>query len=213
MNAGVALKFAFRDMFQNSWRLVPVNAALGLVLAVVALLTISVPAFAVLAVFAGPVAAALLHCAVVVVRDEHVTLRDAREGLQLHWRHGLLLGVVLLALVALGAFAFHFYTRSDYGWPLAFLSLYLLLALSLYLVMVATLAIAVPGRPLQTVARDAAAVGAARPVATLKLGLVLVVVNAAGIAAGVMPFLTLTVAYSFVAVAHFVLPRETWEGH
>jgi hypothetical protein len=28
-----------------------------------------------------------------------------------------------------------------------------------------------------------------------------------GIAAAVMPFLTLTVAYSFVAAAHFALPR------
>ena len=32
-----------------------------------------------------------------------------------------------------------------------------------------------------------------------------------GVAAAVMPFLTLTVAYSFVAVAHFALPRETKE--
>ena len=213
MSAGVALRFAFRDMFQNSWRLVPVNAALGVVLAGVAVVAISVPALAILAVLAGPVAAALLHCAVVVVRDEHVTLRDAREGLRLHWRRGLLLGAAMLALAGLGALALHFYTRSDYGWPLAFLSLYLLLALTLYVVMVATLAIAGPGRPLRMVARDAAGVGARRPVATLKLGLVLLVVNAAGIAAAVMPFLTLTVAYTFVAVAHFVLPRETWEEH
>lgn len=32
-------------------------------------------------------------------------------------------------------------------------------------------------------------------------------VNLAGVAAAVMPFLTLTVAYSFLAVAHFALPR------
>jgi hypothetical protein len=31
------------------------------------------------------------------------------------------------------------------------------------------------------------------------------------VAAAVMPFLTITVAYSFVAVAHFVLPREARE--
>jgi len=33
----------------------------------------------------------------------------------------------------------------------------------------------------------------------------------AGAAAAVMPFLTLTIAYSFVAVAHFALPRPTTE--
>ena len=39
----------------------------------------------------------------------------------------------------------------------------------------------------------------------------LLLVNLAGIAAAVMPFLTITVAYSFVAVAHFVLPPEARE--
>ena len=33
----------------------------------------------------------------------------------------------------------------------------------------------------------------------------------AGVAAAVMPFLTITVAYSFVAVAHFVVPAEARE--
>jgi hypothetical protein len=33
-------------------------------------------------------------------------------------------------------------------------------------------------------------------------------VNVAGIAAAVMPFLTLTVAYTFLATAHFVLPPQ-----
>ena len=33
----------------------------------------------------------------------------------------------------------------------------------------------------------------------------------AGIAAAVMPFLTLTIAYTFLAVAHFVLPTPTPE--
>jgi hypothetical protein len=211
MSAGLALRFAFRDMFQNSWKLVPVNAALGIALAAVALLTLSVPAFAVLAVLAGPLATALLHCAVVVVRDEHVALADARDGLRLHWRRGLQFGAAMVALGVAGGFALHFYTRFRYGWPLAFLSLYLLLALALYVVVVATLAICVRERPLRLAARDAAAVAAARPGATLRLGLALLVVNAVGIAAGVMPFLTLTVAYTFVAVAHFVLPRQTPE--
>ncbi|HZR95928.1 MAG TPA: hypothetical protein VFA56_09545 [Gaiellaceae bacterium] len=212
MSAGIALRFAFRDLFHNSWRLVPVNALLGVTLVAVGILAVSVHALVVLAVLAGPIATALLHCAVVVVRDEYVTLADARDGLRLHWRLGLQLGAAGVALATVGAVAFHFYTRFALGWPLAFLSLYLLLGLGLYVVMVATLAVGEPGRPLWLVAREAAAVGARRPGATLQLGLVLLAVNAIGIAAGAMPFLTLTVAYSFVAVAHFVLPRQDPEG-
>jgi hypothetical protein len=52
---------------------------------------------------------------------------------------------------------------------------------------------------------------AQRPGATLLFGLALLVVNLAGVAAAVMPFLTITIAYSFVAVAHFVLPEEALE--
>jgi hypothetical protein len=169
----------------------------------------AVHALLVLAVVAGPVAAALVHCSVLLVRTENITFADAREGLRLHWRRGLQLGAAGLALVVLGAFAVRFYTRIGFGWPLAFLTLYLLLGLGMYLAMVATVAIADPERPLRLAARDAATVGARRPGATLLLGLSLLLVNAAGVAAAVMPFLTLTVAYSFVAVAHFTLPKES----
>ena len=44
--------------------------------------------------------------------------------------------------------------------------------------------------------------------ATLRLGLVLLLVNLLGLAAAVMPFLTLTIAYSFLAAAHFALAPE-----
>jgi hypothetical protein len=209
MRAGIALRFALRDFFHNSWRLAPVNAVFGAVLVATGIAAYAVHALLVLAVVAGPVAAALIHCAVLLVRTENVTLADAREGLLLHWRRGLQLGAAGLALVVLGAFAVRFYTRIGFGWPLVFLTLYLLLGLGTYLAMVATVAIADPERPLRLAARDAATVGARRPGATLLLGLSLLLVNAAGVAAGVMPFLTLTVAYSFVAVAHFTLPKES----
>ena len=209
MRAGIALRFATRDFFHNSWRLVPVNAALGAVLVAVGIASYAVHAALVLAVLAGPIAAALIHCAVVLVRSENLALADAREGLRLHWRRGLQLGAAGLALVVLGAFAVRFYTRIGFGWPLVFLTLYLLLGLGTYLAMVATVAIADPERPLRLAARDAATAGARRPGATLLLGLSLLLVNAAGVAAGVMPFLTLTIAYSFVAVAHFTLPKES----
>jgi len=209
MRAGIALRFATRDLFHNSWRLVPVNAALGAVLVGVGIASYAVHAALVLVVLAGPIAAALIHCAVLLVRTENIAFADAREGLRLHWRRGLQLGAAGLALVVLGAFAVRFYTRLGFGWPLVFLTLYLLLGLGTYLAMLATVAIADPERPLRLAARDAATVGARRPGATLLLGLSLLLVNAAGVAAAVMPFLTLTVAYSFVAVAHFTLPKES----
>jgi hypothetical protein len=211
MRAGAALRAALRDVYENSWRLVPVNAALGAVLVAVGAAAFAVRAALVLAVLAGPVAAALLHSAVTLVRTGNVELRDAVEGLRLHWRRGLLFGAAGAALLGLGLLAVRFYAHVAHGWPLAFLTLYLLVLLGVYLLVAWTLAIAEPERPLRSVCRDAAELGARRPGATLLLGLALLLVNAAGIAAAAMPFLTLTVAYSFLAAARFVLPRPTTE--
>jgi hypothetical protein len=208
VTARAALRLAGRDLFQNSWRLVPVNAALGAVLVAATLATAAVHALLVLAVLAGPVAAALVHCSVTLVRTGNLTLADAGVGLRLHWRRGLQLGATGTALAVLAALAVRFYTRTAFGWPLAFLTVYLVVLLGIYAAVLATLAIASPDRPLRLVAREAAALGAQRPGATLLLGLALLLVNLAGVAAAVMPFLTLTVAYSFVAVAHFALPRH-----
>ena len=209
MSARAALGAAGRDLFQNSWRLVTVNVALGVVLVAVSLFSIAVHAAIVLAVLAGPVAAALVHCSVTLVRTGNLALADAREGLRLHWRRGLQLGAAGTALVVLAVLAVRFYMRMSYGWPFAFLTIYVVLLLGIYAVVLATYAIAEPTRPLRLAAREAAALGARRPGATLLLGLALLLVNLAGVAAAVMPFLTLTVAYSFVAVAHFALEKET----
>jgi len=209
MRAGMALRLAARDMFQNSWRLVPVNAAFGAVLVAVSVVSIAVHAAIVLAVLAGPAAAALVHCSVTLVRTGNLALHDAWDGLRQHWRRGLQLGAAGTALVVLAALAVRFYTRSSYGWPLAFLTVYVLVLMGVYAAVLATFAIAEPERPLRLAAREAAALGARRPGATLLLGLALLLVNLVGLAAAVMPFLTLTVAYSFVAVAHFVLPKES----
>jgi hypothetical protein len=205
----MALRLALRDLFQNSWRLVPVNAAFGAVLVAVSVVSIAVHAAIVLAVLAGPLAAALVHCSVTVVRTGNLALGDAWEGLRLHWRRGLQLGAAGTALVVLAALAVRFYTRASFGWPLAFLTLYAVVLLGIYAAVLATFAIAEPERPLRLAAREAAALGARRPGATLLLGLALLLVNLVGVAAAVMPFLTLTVAYSFVAVAHFALPKES----
>ena len=209
MRSGVALRLAVRDVFHNSWRLVPVNAALGAVIVVVSVASVAVHAALVLAVLAGPLAGALVHCSVTLVRTGNLALADAWDGLKLHWRRGLQLGAAGTALVVLAALAFRFYTRSSYGWPLAFVTVYLVVLLGIYAAVLATFAVAEPERPLRLAAREAAALGARRPGATLLLGLALLLVNLAGVAAAVMPFLTLTVAYSFVAVAHFALPKES----
>ena len=211
MSVRAALGAAGRDLFQNSWRLVPVNAALGAVLVTVGVLAVAIHALLVLAVLAGPLAAALVHCSVTLVRTGNLALTDAVEGLRMHWRRGLQLGAAGTTLVVLGALAVRFYTRSTVGWPLALLTVYLLILLGIYAAVLATLTIAHPERPLRLAASEAAALGARRPGATLLLGLALLLVNLLGVAAAVMPFLTLTVAYSFVAVAHFALPRETKE--
>jgi hypothetical protein len=211
MSPGVALRLACSDLYRNSWRLVPVNALLGAVLVFSAAAAVAVHALLVLAVLAGPLVAALAHCAVILVRTGNLALADAWEGLRLHWRRGLSLGAAGVALGVLAVLAVHFYTRSSVGWPLAFLTLYVVVLLGIYAAVLTTVAVAEPELPLRLAARNAAALGAQRPGATLLLGLALLLVNLAGVAAAVMPFLTLTVAYSFVAVAHFVLPAEARE--
>jgi hypothetical protein len=211
MSTRVALRLAAGDLYENSWKLVLVNAALGAVLVFAVVAAIAVHALLVLAVLAGPLVAALAHCSVTLVRTGNLALADAWEGLRLHWRRGLTLGAAGVALGVLAALAFHFYTRSSVGWPFAFATLYLVVLLGIYAAVLTIVAVAEPDQPLRRVARQAAVVGAQRPGATLLLGLALLLVNLVGLAAAVMPFLTITVAYSFVAVAHFVLPAEARE--
>jgi hypothetical protein len=211
MSVGRALRLAFGDLYQNSWRLLLVNAALGAVLVFSVVAATAVHALLVLAVLAGPLATALAHCSVTLVRTGNLVVADAWEGLRLHWRRGLALGAAGVALGVLAAFAVHFYTRSSVGWPFAFLTIYLVVLLGIYATVLTTIAVAEHNEPLRVVARQAAILVAQRPGATVLLGLALLLVNLAGVAAAVMPFLTITVAYSFVAVAHFVVPAEAPE--
>jgi hypothetical protein len=129
----------------------------------------------------------------------------------LHWRRGLALGAAGVALGVLAGVAIHFYARSSVGWPFAFLTLYLVVLLGIYAAVLTTVAVADPGLSFRLAARNAGVLAAGRPGATLSIGLVLLLVNLAGIAAAVMPFLTITLAYSFVAVAHFVVSPEARE--
>ena len=89
---------------------------------------------------------------------------------------------------------------------LAVLAVYLLLAFGAFQLVLWPLAIFEAGRPAREVAGDAARAILSRPVQSLVLAGALAVVNLVGLAAALVPFLTLTVAYSFLAVARFALP-------
>jgi hypothetical protein len=204
MRPGQALSLALRDFYGNSWRLVPVNAALGAVLVLAGISAIAVRAALIVALLAGPLLAVLVHCAVTLTRTGNLARSDLSDGWRLHWRRGLLLGACGAGLFGLGVVAVHVYGRTQL-WPLSFVTIYALVLLGIYQLVLWTLAIAEPTVPLRVAARDAAQFIAVRPWSTLAFGLGLLAINVAGVAAAVMPFLTLTVAYSFLAAAHFVL--------
>lgn len=207
----VALRLALRDLYENSWRLVPLNALLGAILVGSAIAAIPLRAALALVLLAGPVAAALVHCAVTVVRTGNLTLSDGVAGLRLHWQRGLVLGTLAAALALLAVVAVRFYAGTALGYTLVFVVVYATVSAEALLLLASVFAIADPGRSLRDAVRAALETVARRPGATVGIGGVLVLVNVAGIAAAVMPFLTLTIAYSFVAVARFVLP-PTQEG-
>ncbi len=200
-----ALRLALGDLYAHSWRLLLVNAAFGATLVALVLAALALPPATILVVLAGPVLAVLVHCSVTVVRTESLGVADVWEGLRLHWLHGLELATAGSVFAALGLLAIRFYGGSG-AWPAAFLALYVLALAGIYQLILWTLAVAEPGRPLLLVARDAAMLLGSRPGACVALGLILLVVNLAGVAAAIMPFLTLTVAYTFLAAARFVLP-------
>jgi len=69
------------------------------------------------------------------------------------------------------------------------------------------LAVTEPDRPLRRVLTDAGVALMRRPGASVGLALALLAINVLGTAAAVLPLLTVTVAYSFVAAARFALPQ------
>lgn len=208
MTARAALRAALADGYRHSWRLVPVNAALGIGLVATLYAALYLPAAGAIAfVLLGPVTAALMHCAVTVVETEELRLADAATGLRLHWRRGLLLAALGLATLVLAVVAVAFYARTSV-WPLAVVVVYLAAAGAAFQLVVWALAIFHLDAPLAVAFREAALQLFRRPGGTLGLAAALLLVNAAGIAAAVMPFLTITIAYSFLAVAHFANPSR-----
>ena len=208
MSVGGALRGALVDFYHHSWRLFVLNACLsGFVLAVLLVGFYFAPAL-VLVVLVGPLAAALMHCAVTVAQTDELELREAVSGMRLHWRRGLALVLIAAVVAVAAAFAIPFYARAG-GWgvPLAMLAVYLVALFAVWQLSLWPLAVFERERSLRDVARDALVAVVRRPAGFTALAVVLLVVNAAGLAAALAPFLTLTVAYSFLAAAHFVLPR------
>jgi hypothetical protein len=207
LSVGRALRKAVRGFYEHSFRLVLLNTTLSLVTVAILVLATYSTAALVLLLLLGPLAAALMHCAVAIVQDDDLQLRDAVEGLRLHWRRGLALATLAAGFVVLTVITVEFYAgRGVVAWPLAVLTLYLaglalILQLSLW-----PLAIVERGRPLRTVLRDAALTLLRRPLAFTGMAVALLVVNLVGLAAAILPFLTMTIAYSFLAAAYFTLP-------
>jgi hypothetical protein len=204
-----ALGVAAGDLYHQAWRLVALNTLLGAALVAVVFASLAARSAILLAILVGPMIAAVMHCAVTLAQTEDLRLGELIVGLRRHWRRGIVLGLALTLAAGLGAVVVPFYARAGtWAWPLAAASLYLLLVFGVFQLALWPLAVAEAGRPLRAVARDAALVLARRPLGFLGLAFALLLVNAVGVAAAILPFLTLTIAYSFLVSAHFALPKN-----
>ena len=213
MSVGAALRRALRDMYEQSWRLVILNSALSAVVLVVLVLASYAPIALVLGIGLGPLVAALMHCAVSLVQDEELRLGSAVEGVRLHWRRGLELATLVGVVVLAGVVAVRSYgSAGALTWPLAFVVAYLLALFVVFQLLLWPLAVAERDRPLRQLLADAGVALVQRPRASVGLALALLLINALGAAAAVLPLLTMTVAYSFVAAARFALPPQVEEG-
>jgi hypothetical protein len=208
MSVSASLRAALADFYGQSWRMLVLGSALSAF--VVATLISGLwftPALGLL-LLAGPLAAAVMHCTVTLVQTDDLSLRDAVTGVRLHWRRGFVLGLLVLAAAAATALAVPFYAAmGSQAWPLALVALYLAAVFGVVQLMLWPLAVAERDRPLTEVAQQALVRTLRRPAAAGALALALLIINVAGLAAALLPFLMLTVGYSFLAAAHFALPR------
>jgi hypothetical protein len=204
-----ALGVAAADLYHQSWRLVVLNALLGAVVVSVVLASFSVRAGLGLLVLVGPAAAAVMHCAVTLAQTEDLRLAEAIRGLRRHWRRGLVLGGLVACAAILGVSVVPFYARAGtWAWPLAALSVYFLVLFLVFQLALWPLAVYEAARPFREVVRDAALVVGRRPFGFAGLAVAVLLVNVIGLAAAILPFLTLTIAYSFLVAAHFALPKN-----
>jgi hypothetical protein len=209
MTLSRAFGVAATDLYHQAWRLVILNTLLGLGLVLIVFATIAVRGAFLLAILIGPAIAAVMHCAVTLAQTEDLRLAEAVRGLRRHWRRGLALGLALAVAIGLGVLAVPFYARAGtWAWPFAAVCVYLLLMFGVFQLALWPLAVFESGEPLRAVARDAAFVVVRRPLGFVGLAVALLLVNVIGVAAAILPFLTLTIAYSFLVSAHFALPKN-----
>jgi hypothetical protein len=209
MTVRAALRTALLDTYHFSWRLLVVNASLSAVVAVIVLFVSAFPLVLFVApLLAGPIVAALVHCVVTLIREEEFHLSDAVAGFRRFWKEGLALGAMTGACLLLGALAVMFYGSERHRvLPLAVLAVYVAALFFLVLLVGWLFAIADPGVGVADALRRAWLVAVRSPARLLLLGTALLLVNLAG-AVTVIPLLTLTIAYSFLATARLVLPPE-----
>jgi hypothetical protein len=210
MTVRAALRSALVDTYHFSWRLLIVNTALSAAVAAVVIFVSAFPLVLLIApLAAGPIVAGLVYGVVRLVREEDFQVADAVEGLRRFWKRGFVLGGISGGVLLLGVLTASFYASEKHRvLPLSVLCAYLA-ALALLVVLVAwPLAIADPEDGVGGALRRAATLALRAPVRLLLLGAALLVVNLLG-AVTVIPLLTLTIAYSFLATARFVLPPES----
>jgi hypothetical protein len=209
-----ALRAALRHMYEQSWRLLVLNVLVAAVAAaaVTVIFVSYAPITLLFIAVVGPFAAALMHCAVTLQQTDRLRLSDGVVGLRLHWRRGLALGALGAAAAILVVTAASFWSeRGVLAWPLAVVAIYLACMFAVWQLHVWPLAVAARNTDLGDVLRDAGLGLARRPFASCGLALALLLVNAVG-AIGVLPVLTITIAYSALAAAHFALPPPTEEA-
>lgn len=214
MTVGGALKAALRQLYEQSWRLLVLNVLVAAVAVVVIVVTVVsyAPLTLLLLALVGPFAAALMHCAVTLQQTDRLRLGDGVVGLRLHWRRGLILGALGAVAVSLVVTAVSFWSRHGaLAWPLAVVATYVACMFAVWQLHVWPLAVARRPTNLGDVLREAGLGLARRPFASCGLAFTLLLVNAIG-AIGVLPVLTLTIAYSALAAAHFALPPPTEEA-
>ena len=208
-SVGLALKLALLDFYRHSWRLLVLNTALSVLLLLIVVVGLVAPVAFLLLLAAGPLAAALMHSTVVLAQTGELTLGEAARGMRLHWRRGLALLALIAAAGVAGVVAIRFYGGVGWwAWPVAGVVAYVLALVALWQLALWPLAIHRRDRPFVDVVRRAALELVRRPVAYGALALLLLLVNVLGAVAALVPFLTLTISYSFLAAAHFVLPRS-----
>ncbi len=213
LRAGTALRKAVRSFYEHSFRLVIFNSLFSAVAIAVLVLALYQPAALILLLLLGPLAAALMHCAVTIVREDDLHLVDALVGLRLHWRRGFVLGAVASGVALLTVVAVVFYAgRGALAWPLAVLTLYLSGMFGVYQLALWPLAVVERDRPLRAVFRGAAYTLLGRPFAFTGLAVALLLINLIGLVLAILPFLTMTLSYSFLAAAYLTLPQVSEEA-